>query len=153
MTVDVEHWRAVIKAAPDRRSARVTLGCKARELKAFREQHMPDHLWPNTKTGEDVAREKHLQRINKRAEAGKGPAPEEVEEAVAKLTAQLRRVMKEFVPGTRNRELESEYSELARMRLLTAIPRTPPGKMSMWFDGFGYTDLGRAVQVYLKKTS
>jgi hypothetical protein len=151
MTIDVERWRTVIAAAPDRRAACATLACRARELKSFREQHMPDHRWPNTKSGDEVAADKHLQRIKKRAAAGKGPSPDAVEVAIGRMTAHQLKVMAEFMPGTRNRELATEYWELAGLGLLQAIVRSPPGKMAMWTDGYGYTDLGRAVQEHLKK--
>jgi hypothetical protein len=150
MTIDVERWRAVVAASPSRRAARDALGCTFNALKAFRAEHMPDHAWPNSKTGEDVAADKHLQRIKKRAAAGKGPAPDEVETAIGKLTARQRKVMAEFMPGTRNRELATEYAELAEMRLLQGVMRAPPMKMAVWVDGYGYTDLGRAVQARLK---
>lgn len=165
MTIDVEHWRAVITAAASRPKAKKLLGCSFKELKDFRALHMPDHTWPDPRQPEDIAREQFEARQRARlrqaqlndgdsyreyiAQLSAEPTPEQVAEAAAELPYDLAKVLVEFEPGTRTRELANEYSRLATLRLVYPLTVLTQRKS----DGYAITALGRAVQVYLQKAS
>lgn len=165
MTVDVEHWRAVILAADSRPKAKKQLGCSFKELKDFRAQYMPDHAWPDKRQPEDIAREQFEARERKRERRAleiahtlvpyvepeaREPNDEDVDAALLRMNPRQMEALESFAPGLHPRHHQKVHHDLMDMGLLQA-PLRPSSNANLSMKGdLQFTPLGRATHARLK---